>query len=117
MTNIIVQISVAESRYSKHLQPKAKLKQNMNKYVHFTMFLTVRRALPWPPNKLFIKLANLATPEYEIHCFQIPSYTFQDSNIRGDFLATCKLRSCFQRPRPNRSDDKIIFTRQLCNEA
>ena len=49
----------------------------------------MRRALPWPPNKLFNKLANLATPEYEIHCFQIPYYTFQDSNLREDFLATC----------------------------
>ena len=54
----------------------------------------MRRALPWPPNKLFNKLANLATPEYEIHGFQIPYYTFQDLILRGDFLATCKLRSC-----------------------
>ena len=50
----------------------------------------------------------LATPEYEIHGFQIPYHIFQASNLRGDFLATCKFRSCccFQRPRPNRSDDK-----------
>ena len=27
----------------------------------------------------------LATPEYEIHGFQIPYYTFQDANLRGGF--------------------------------
>ncbi len=30
--------------------------------------------------------AILATPEYEIHGFQIPYYTFQDSILRGDFF-------------------------------
>ena len=30
----------------------------------------------------------LATPEYEIHGFQIPYYIFQDANLRGDFFAT-----------------------------
>ena len=44
-------------------------------------YSATRRALPWPPNKLFNKLANLATPEYEIHGFQIPYYTFQDSSL------------------------------------